>query len=899
MSDHEAPPTGARSLTAVAVASIPAVLDQVLFACTNFVLSLQLARAVSRTEFGAFTLWLSVLVLMGMVYAAVVIGPMLVYATTRYADALPDYLGGLYRAHLPLAVLPAAVLLVVAGGLVAVGQGEAGAHLAGLAVAIPGVLLLWLARSACFVRPSTRYHAPVAGAVYLALVVVGAQVLGRVGLSGPGLFVLMGVAGLLCGAVLLARLGASPRHGLGFGELLASHRSFSAWLMAVTVATWLMLNAYPFIIRWASSLADAGGFQADMNLLAPLFQGTSAICVLFMPMLAASRTTPDFRRVIRSLAVLLGLAGAAFWALIVVVGDQLVRLTYGAAYLDRADVLPWLASLCVLNAVAGVYGAGLRALERPDVVFRAYLGSSAVLLALGVVLIPSSGLVGATIGSAVAWIVALVLLRRSCWQEWRVTARAATTPQPRVLAAVPGQPVFAQPPRLGTPVAVLPRHREPVAAPPPEVPSAPVLDDEAPSRRRTVGAVLALVPLCLLVLALDRNGLFTRGGAVRNLLPLALLGFVGLAFLLSGQSTVRRPEAADKVLLVLAGYLSVGFVLQLHRGGGGESDIAITIGLLLGATHLLALGRPSTRQCEAALRTTSVAGTVYALAFAAGNAGALGAAAQTVFKQMQSGILIIPLAAALLSRRFGLAVVIGAAYAYGFLQYSGAATHRSAGHGGTFLAVAAVALLVHLATRGTTRRSRLLRVLAVLLFVVAGFYTVRDAAPEGSSIASVTAVADDGNDSTAFRANVWGAAVEQISQRPLLGGQLSGSIAVEVDGYVEDELLVHNDLLQLALDGGLLAAGLYVFLIVDANRRALRGYQRLRSDGLGSHHRLLLTALIGFDAFVTVGIFNPAVFMASVSTVGFATYALIRVLERVTVDEETVVPAPERVLIGI
>jgi O-antigen ligase len=287
---------------------------------------------------------------------------------------------------------------------------------------------------------------------------------------------------------------------------------------------------------------------------------------------------------------------------------------------------------------------------------------------------------------------------------------------------------------------------------------------------------------------------------------------------------------------------------------------------------------------------------VYAVTFTAANAGLLGAVAQTVFKQMQSGILVVPLTAAVLTRRWSIAALVAGAYGYGFLQYSEAATHRSAGHGGTFLAVAAVSALVYLAARGRSRQARFLRTLAVVLLVVGAFFGVRDAAPEGSSIATVTQVADGGNDSTAFRANVWGAAADAIAQRPFFGGQFSGSIAVEVDGYVESELLVHNDLLQLALDGGLLAAGLYLYLVIDVNRRALRGYQQLRRAGLVAHRQLLLTAFIGFDAFVTVGLFNPAVFMASVASMGFVLYSWIRVLERVAVEADDAPEGQERPL---
>ena len=165
------------------------------------------------------------------------------------------------------------------------------------------------------------------------------------------------------------------------------------------------------------------------------------------------------------------------------------------------------------------------------------------------------------------------------------------------------------------------------------------------------------------------------------------------------------------------------------------------------------------------------------------------------------------------------------------------------------------------------------------------FLVVREAAPPTSTAGSVAAMSQ-GGESSEFRVDVWGAAWTQIKERPLIGGAFAGSITVTVTKYSESELLVHNDLLQLALDGGLIAAGLYLFVIIDANRRALRGYQALRRSRMADHARLLLLAFIGFDTFVVVGLFNPAMFTASISSVGFAMYVLVRLLERSTVAED-------------
>jgi len=171
-----------------------------------------------------------------------------------------------------------------------------------------------------------------------------------------------------------------------------------------------------------------------------------------------------------------------------------------------------------------------------------------------------------------------------------------------------------------------------VAPKAPRVPSTPstvrpVVSARERGRRRVVGAVLSLAPLCLVMLAFDHQGAFTRGSFVRNLLPLTLLAIIGVTYLLAGQGTVARPTWADRPCSPSLP-TSWSATCCASTPGRRESSISIALGLVLAASHLVAVGTPTAGQCRRTLRSIAWAGTLYAATFTAANMGLLGSVAR-------------------------------------------------------------------------------------------------------------------------------------------------------------------------------------------------------------------------------------------------------------------------------
>src|SRR4051794_33143169 len=127
-----------------------AVLDQGLFALSNFIINVVMARWLAPQDYGAFTLAYSVFIVLGTVHTALLADPLIVFGAGKYKDHFAAYHRSVIGAHWRLAA--AASLLLGAAGvlLLTFGQREIGLALLAAAAASPFILLLWLMRRSCY-----------------------------------------------------------------------------------------------------------------------------------------------------------------------------------------------------------------------------------------------------------------------------------------------------------------------------------------------------------------------------------------------------------------------------------------------------------------------------------------------------------------------------------------------------------------------------------------------------------------------------------------------------------------------------------------------------------------------------------------------------------------------------
>lgn len=416
-----------------------AIADQGLFAVSNFAMNILLARWLTPTEYGAFAVAYSVFLLYGTFYTALLIEPMLIFGSAKYEGNFVRYMWVLLRGHWLISGI-GGVLLAVAGGIVwLVGSADVGVALIALAFVAPCVLLTWLTRRACFARLQPHLAA-MAGLLYLVLMLGGLALLFHLAaLSVPGALAVMGVSSLAAGFWLIRRIAAHGRAsgsdaGVTMRGVAEDHWGYGRWALASSVISWLPSNLLLVAMSGFAGLAGSAAFKAMLNLVMPLLQSLTALAILLLPTLVRVRGRPAFRKLsLFALALFVG-GAMVYWLALGAFAEPLVHLLYKGRYHDTAELLWVIGLLPVSAAVVAVLSTMLRALERPDQIFWAYVVSAIVTGTVGIAALAHWGIFGAAVGQLAASLATAVSLVVVVWLRGRAmrasTATAADSSAP-------------------------------------------------------------------------------------------------------------------------------------------------------------------------------------------------------------------------------------------------------------------------------------------------------------------------------------------------------------------------------------------------------------------------------------------------------------------------------------
>jgi O-antigen/teichoic acid export membrane protein len=405
----------ARGFTRLANKGFWAVLDQGLFAVSNFVLNVLLARWLAPQDYGAFTLAFSVLLLLGTFHSALLIEPMLIFGPGRYKERLSEYLGVLVYGHWRLAVPVGSILLLGTSVILGLmGSGMLSVAFLGLALAGPLICFLWLVRRACYARLEPRLAA-LGGALYMVLMVAGAFALYRGGwLSTSSALAVMGLSSLVVAMWFVKRLGVSyasarGRDGLG-RDALRRHWDYGRWAVLTSALTWVPGNVYYVLLPAWGGLEAGASLKALMNLVMPMLQANAALSVILLPLLVQARGGAGFGRLVRLSLACFSLGSLLYWLLLGLFNRPLVELLYGGQYSDHAGLLWFIGLMPLVSGIGIVLGGALRAMERPDRVFWAYMLSTVTALTAGLGLMVFWGLEGTIAGLMFAYVVTAVAM---------------------------------------------------------------------------------------------------------------------------------------------------------------------------------------------------------------------------------------------------------------------------------------------------------------------------------------------------------------------------------------------------------------------------------------------------------------------------------------------------------
>lgn len=422
-----------------------ALLDQGLISGANFMTGIFLARRAGPETYGAYMLLFAAFLLIANAHQALLLEPANVLAFSLFPGRNDRYLRVVLRLH---GVFTAAFLAL--GGAALWLAPRLGMKtllvnaLSGMVIAVPCVLLFWLARAFAYLE-----FAPAAAvrgsAVYGGVLLVSILGVARLrGLTPESGYCCVAAASLAASLrLLVTRLpwGHADAGEPGTGQVWARHWNFGRWGLGTVGLSWAQTNSISFISGSLLGLRDVGGLNALVALLLPMLQVLNSAARLALPRIAQIYTLHGAgatrRPVIRVAFVLVTLTAAYALAISALRGTIFHHL-YGERFMAYAWLVPLMGVHLVASGGMAACDIGFNSIQAPHASFPIKLLMVASMIPVNTALTWKFGLPGAAIGVPAFSTLTAILLGLKLRSVWNGHKSYAGAGQARPAAPLEG-----------------------------------------------------------------------------------------------------------------------------------------------------------------------------------------------------------------------------------------------------------------------------------------------------------------------------------------------------------------------------------------------------------------------------------------------------------------------------
>jgi O-antigen/teichoic acid export membrane protein len=274
----------------------------------------------------------------------------------------------------------------------------------GLALSSAVFLVATLLRRMFYVEQKPRLAARMSFAFFLVLLILLGICVEAHALDGLTAFLAIALGSIASGAVVIREL--PPRTSLqrflqAQPEHWSEHWKYARWVLATAFVFQLMNQAYYWLAAGFLSLKEVAGLRALTMIVMPVDQVFTAITVLVLPMMAAryaSKQIPGLLSLWKKYLAAFILIGAAFVSAILLLGGSVMHWIYAGKFDDLSGLLRTLAPLPMVMGIGHTMNVALKSVEKPHMVFCAYMASGAATFLAGIPLIIHFGLRGTVYG---------------------------------------------------------------------------------------------------------------------------------------------------------------------------------------------------------------------------------------------------------------------------------------------------------------------------------------------------------------------------------------------------------------------------------------------------------------------------------------------------------------------
>jgi O-antigen/teichoic acid export membrane protein len=382
--------------------------DQALAVGGSFLANVVLARTQTKEEYGTFVLSYSVFTFLSGLHNSAILEPCTVYGSGRYRNRFSEYLRLMVRANAFVGLVLMLLVFVVCTVLYWAAPHYLSRALLGLGVSVGFLLsgaflrrMFYIQRQPGFAaRASLICFLTVACALWLA---TQAHVV-----NGFSVFAILALGWIAAGLGLGKKLDLGhPAHSFLDSEpgYWGEHWKYSKWVFSTAFVFQFTTQGYYWLVAGFLSVKQVAELRATQMLVAPMDQVFIALSFLVVPALAARYTTKRMEELLsfwkRYLMATVG-ATSVFVLVVRLAGRPVMHWLYAGKFDGLAPMLYILAFLPLIMGIGNTINAALKACEKPELVFYAYVCSGAATLLLGVSLTIHLGLRGAVYGMLVS-----------------------------------------------------------------------------------------------------------------------------------------------------------------------------------------------------------------------------------------------------------------------------------------------------------------------------------------------------------------------------------------------------------------------------------------------------------------------------------------------------------------
>lgn len=390
------------------------LIDQAIFALSNFVVNVQFARWLSPREYGMFAISFSGFLLLSVVHYGCLLEPVLVLSAQTEADCRRSFVTALMRLHLLL--LGGTVSLCGLAFLIAwwFGEADIGWLVVGSGIGGMANLALLTARRICLVFLSTRTSAIVGIAYFIGVIATGYACAQQWSISWLVTWEIIGGWSLICAGIIFCLLYRRLEGNRPFmlPEILKFQARYAPLALVAGLGAWATSESIFVVLAKIRGLEAVAATRVVFNLGNPLTQVAVAINVFSLVGLSTKHAHGKPHDIVGNVLPFLVICALAA-TFLGLAGHSLIDFLYRGKYVSAAPQLPIFCASIGMSALTQIAANSFKA---RGLLLRGNLPQivcGLATLTISIQLIRTFGQPGAVyancIGNAVGMCVAMVL----------------------------------------------------------------------------------------------------------------------------------------------------------------------------------------------------------------------------------------------------------------------------------------------------------------------------------------------------------------------------------------------------------------------------------------------------------------------------------------------------------